>query len=110
MKLIEETKTMYKFETNSGCTWEREKLTWAGRSVMLKDWKDARNLYLPSESDLSFFNDAEYRLQLTTDRLESDPLFISVPCRIKPGTKMILQIFNEDGTTEDHRIRKMFKW
>jgi hypothetical protein len=110
MKLIAETPTKFKFATENGTTWEREKLTWASKSILLKDWKDARNLYIPSESDLIFFNDADYRMQVTNDRDQKDPLFISVPCRIKPGTKMILQIFNDDGSVDEHRIRKIFNW
>lgn len=110
MKLINETDTAYTFQMDNGTTWTREKMTWASRSVELRGWKHARNLYIPSVKTLDFFPDAEYCLQLTSDREQTDPLFVSVPVRIKPGTKTVLQIFNDDLTVDEYRIKKFFQW
>jgi hypothetical protein len=111
MKLIETTPFGYKFETSNGCTWTRQKLVWAKKSIEIKGWKNARNLYLPSEDDSEFFPDATYRVETTGNRSQEDPLFSSLPCRIKPGTKHILQIFDNDNMVESEvRIKNHFDW
>ena len=112
MKLIRETPTMFEFGLGEVTRWTRQKLTWASKSLTLRGWDGvARNLFIPTEDDLKNFPGVEYRLQLTSNRPQSDPLFISVPCRIKPGTKTVLQIFtDEDSQPTECRIANFFNW
>jgi hypothetical protein len=60
---------------------------------------------------LEFFPGVEYRIETTTRRGQDDPLYTTIPCRIKKGTKTILEIFSADGSiSQEVRISKMFKW
>lgn len=105
------TPTMYEFETKNGGSYTRERLIWAKRSVGINGWIDTRDLYMPTEFDLKFFEGVQYRLCLTPNRNQEDELFCSIPCRIKPGTKSILEIYDGEGKIASKvRIRKHFNW
>jgi hypothetical protein len=111
MKLLEHIPGGYKFETSNGATWTREKLKHACMSAAIKGWTDTRELFLPDQSDAIFFPNATWRLSLTPSRYQEDPLFTTVPVRIKPGTKSVLQIFAHDGSVESSvRIKTLFDW
>jgi hypothetical protein len=111
MKLLEHTPNGYKFETSNGGTWTREKLKHACMSVAIKGWTDTRELFLPDQDDAVFFPNATWRLSLTPSRYQDDPLFTTVPCRIKPGAKSVLEVFGHDGSVEYKvRITKFFNW
>lgn len=111
MKLIAEHPTFYEFGLSEGVRWARQKLIWASKSLELRGWEGARNLFLPTEDDLRNFPGVEYRLQLTSNRTQEDPLFVTMPCRIKEGTKSVLQIFTDDGKPPTEcRIKKLYNW
>jgi hypothetical protein len=111
MKLLEKTEFGYKFETGNGATWTRQRLVWAKKSIEVKGWVATRDLFLPSEADAHFFPDATLRVEVAGSRGQDDPLFTTLPCRIKPGTKNILQIFGNDNTVESEvRIKNHFDW
>jgi hypothetical protein len=110
MKLIEFTRGHYRFETSNGGTWTRQHLVWAKKSVEIRGWQDARDLFLPDDSDKILFPDATHRIQLSGRHTQDNPLFTSVPCRIKPGTKNVLQMYDGDNIVTEVRIKTHFNW
>ena len=103
--------TMYEFVTKNGCSYTRERLMRTNKSVEIKGWNHARDLYMPTEFDSEFFPGVEYRLCLTPDRAQDDELFCSIPCRIKPGTKTIMEFYGCLGKVENQvKIRNLFIW
>jgi hypothetical protein len=111
MKYFESSSAAYKFGTSNVTAGLVERLIWSTKSVALQGWEGTRNLYLPNSSDAELFPNATWRLALTPSRGQDDPLFQTAPVRIKPGKKLILEIFGHSGEVESQvRISNLYVW
>jgi len=83
----------------------------ANMSMQLStDWKHTRDIYELLEDDHLYFPLATHRIALTAMRHQSDPLFVCVPCWIKPGTKHQLCIALSETKVIQAQIKKVFNW
>lgn len=118
MKLIKSAidvngNTIYTFETSNGCTWKRARLLYTNIALEIRGWSGTRQLFELDEADKDFFPLATWRIEASANRNQNDPLFQTRPCRIKPGTKTVLEIFPDPSTDEPVipvRVKNTFNW